>query len=878
MKKLLFTLFAIVATLQMRAQTVVDVIVNSPDHNTLETAVIAADLAGTLSGAGPFTVFAPTDAAFSALPDGVLDLLLADPSGQLTQVLLYHVVSGSALSSSLSDGQQITTLFGQNIAVTINGNGVFINNAQVTTADIVASNGVVHVIDAVLVPTVWNVIVNSPVHTTLETAVLAAALEGPLSTSGPFTVFAPTDAAFAALPAGTIQTLLADPTGELTNILLYHVAEGTALSSSLADGQSITMLNESEVTVTVNGNGVFINGVQVILADIPAINGVVHVLDAVLLPAAETTTVFDIISESANHNTLEAAINAAGLAGALQGAGPLTVFAPTDAAFGALPAGTVEALLADIPALTAILTYHVAGVNALSTDLSNGQVVATLNGGSVTVTINANGVFINNAKVTVADIVADNGVVHVIDAVLLPAAEGTTVYGIISASDAHNTLEAAINAAGLNTVLEGEGPFTVFAPTDAAFAALPAGTVEALLADIPTLTAILTYHVAGATAYSTTLVDGQTIETVNGEDVTVTINGNGVFINDAQVTVTDLVAENGIVHVINAVLLPPASQDVALVQIIHNAADAAAAVVDVYAGGELIGDDFAFRTATSFLPIPANTDVEIAVAPSNSTSAADAIFTTTINLPVGNYIAVANGIVSASGYSPAPAFTLHTFAGAKFQADMNGMPEVLVYHGATDAPAVDVLVTAPASLTLVDDIAYGEFDGYNAVALADYTVAIAPAAGTPILASYLAPLQTLNGNQAALTVLASGFLTPANNSNGPAFGLYYTTALGGALAPLPVVTSIAQAEAAVNTSVYPNPANGEAMLEFTLNQPTDVSYRVTDISGKTLIFRELGTLSGIQRETLNLNGLSAGIYLIELNTVNGKTVQRISVK
>lgn len=878
MKKLLFTLFAIVATLQMRAQTVVDVIVNSPDHNTLETAVIAADLAGTLSGAGPFTVFAPTDAAFNALPDGVLDALLADPSGQLTQVLLYHVVSGSALSTSLSDGQQITTLFGQNIAVTINGNGVFINNAQVTTADIVASNGVVHVIDAVLVPTVWNVIVNSPVHTTLETAVLAAALEGPLSTSGPFTVFAPTDAAFAALPAGTIQTLLADPTGELTNILLYHVTEGTALSSSLTDGQSITMLNESEVTVTVNGSGVFINGVQVILADIPAINGVVHVLDAVLLPAAASTTVFDIISESADHNTLEAAINAAGLAGALQGDGPLTVFAPTDAAFNALPPGTVAALLNDIPALTAILTYHVAGVNALSTDLSNGQVVATLNGGSVTVTINANGVFINNAKVTVADIVADNGVVHVIDAVLLPAAEGSTVYDIISASDVHNTLEAAINAAGLNTVLEGEGPFTVFAPTDAAFEALPAGTVEALLADIPTLTAILTYHVVGATAYSTTLVDGQTIATVNGEDVTVTINGNGVFINDAQVIVTDLVAENGIVHVIDAVLLPPTPQDVALVQIIHNAADAAAAVVDVYAGGELIGDDFAFRNATSFLPIPANTDVEIAVAPSTSSSAADAIFTTTINLPVGNYIAVANGIVSASGYSPAPAFTLHTFAGAKFQADMNGMPEVLVYHGATDAPAVDVLVTAPASLTLVDDIAYGEFDGYNAVALADYTVAIAPAAGTPILASYLAPLQTLNGNQAALTVLASGFLTPANNSNGPAFGLYYTTALGGALAPLPVVTSIAQAEAAVNTSVYPNPANGEAMLEFTLNQPTDVSYRVTDISGKTLIFRELGTLTGIQRETLNLNGLSAGIYLIELNTVNGKTVQRISVK
>jgi hypothetical protein len=114
--------------------------------------VIAAGLADDLSGDGPFTVFAPTDAAFAALPAGVLDGLLADPTGALAQVLLYHVVSGEALSSSLTNGQTITTLQGQDVTVSITGGNVFINNAQVIMADLIADNGVVHVIDAVLTP------------------------------------------------------------------------------------------------------------------------------------------------------------------------------------------------------------------------------------------------------------------------------------------------------------------------------------------------------------------------------------------------------------------------------------------------------------------------------------------------------------------------------------------------------------------------------------------------------------------------------------------------------------------------------------------------------------------------------------------------------
>ena len=149
---LLFMSFVFFLNNAKAQTTVVDIIVNSPDHTILETAVIAAGLADDLSGPGPFTVFAPTDAAFNALPAGTLDALLQDPTGALAQILLYHVASGKVMSADLSDGQMITSLQGKTVKVSITAEGVFINNAKVTVADLVADNGVVHVIDAVLLP------------------------------------------------------------------------------------------------------------------------------------------------------------------------------------------------------------------------------------------------------------------------------------------------------------------------------------------------------------------------------------------------------------------------------------------------------------------------------------------------------------------------------------------------------------------------------------------------------------------------------------------------------------------------------------------------------------------------------------------------------
>ena len=532
--------------------TVVDIVVNSPDHNILEAAVIAAELADDLSGDGPFTLFAPTDDAFAALGTVVDDLLL-DPTGALADILLYHVVSGTALSTDLTEGP-ITTLNGDDINVSFNGGNVFINDAQVTVADIETDNGVVHVIDAVMIPpvvTVVDVVVNSPDHNILEAAVIAAELADDLSGAGPFTVFAPTDDAFAAL--GTVvDDLLLDPTGALADILLYHVVSGTALSTDLTEGP-ITTLNGDEINVSFDGGNVFINDAQVTVADITTDNGVVHVIDAVMIPPV--VTVVDVVVNSPDHNILEAAVIAAELADDLSGAGPFTVFAPTDDAFAALGTIVDDLLLDPTGALADILLYHVVSGTALSTDLTEGP-ITTLNGDEINVSFDGGNVFINDAQVTVADITTDNGVVHVIDAVLLPPV--VTVVDIIVNSDDHNTLEAAVIAAELADDLSGEGPFTVFAPTDAAFAALGTVVDDLLLDPTGALADILLYHVVSGTVLSTDLTEGA-VTTLNGDDINVSFDGANVIINDAMVTVADIVTDNGVVHVIDGVLLPPTS-------------------------------------------------------------------------------------------------------------------------------------------------------------------------------------------------------------------------------------------------------------------------------------------------------------------------------
>ncbi|MDA0597199.1 MAG: fasciclin domain-containing protein [Chloroflexi bacterium] len=437
-------------------KTIVDIAVEDGRFETLVAALQAADLVSTLSGEGPFTVFAPTDDAFAALPDGVVAGLLEDiPS--LTEVLTYHVVSGTVLAETVVGLTSAATLQGEEVTIEVIDGSVKIDGATVVITDIIGSNGVIHVIDSVILPTEIAASLSSPEATktivdiavedgrfeTLVAALQAADLVSTLSGEGPFTVFAPTDDAFAALPDGVVAGLLED-IPSLTEVLTYHVVSGTVLAETLVGLTSAATLQGEEVTIEVIdpnrppltiGN-VMIDGATVLITDIIGSNGVIHVIDAVILPSAiaaslatpedamdsmvVSKTIVDIAVEDGRFGTLVTALQAAGLVETLSGDGPFTVFAPTDDAFAALPDGVVAGLLEDIPALTDVLTYHVISGSVLAEQVVGLTSATTLQGEDVTIAVNDGSVMIDGAKVIITDIIGSNGVIHVIDAVILP--------------------------------------------------------------------------------------------------------------------------------------------------------------------------------------------------------------------------------------------------------------------------------------------------------------------------------------------------------------------------------------------------------------------------------------------------------------------------
>ena len=423
--------------------SIVDVARDAGSFSTLLTALEAAGLDSTLADEdSDFTVFAPTDDAFEALPEGTLDTLLAD-TDLLTDVLLYHVITDSVVGSDTALSLAGTTQLMANeakLAITVRGDALYLNESVVIDTDIEASNGVIHVIDAVLTPTtigepegsIVDLALASPDLTTLVTALQAADLVDALADENAvFTVFAPTNAAFAALGDDAIAALLAD-TEELTNVLLYHVVGEAAVDSIDATalyGQMVTMLNEADVTIDVRDGELYINDSKVIIKDIPATNGIIHVIDMVLIPESETAaeptgTIVDIALADPQFSTLVTALEAADLVSTLADeTAVFTVFAPTDDAFALLGTDTINSLLADVPTLTNILTYHVIGDQAVdsATAISlDGSDVEMLNGDTVSVSVQDGTLYLNDSAVIVPDVVATNGVIHVIDAVLAP--------------------------------------------------------------------------------------------------------------------------------------------------------------------------------------------------------------------------------------------------------------------------------------------------------------------------------------------------------------------------------------------------------------------------------------------------------------------------
>ena len=434
--------------LQPVTVTVTDfVLANLSDYSLLLEALQKADgdLVTTLSGPGPFTVFAPNNAAFTAFlnANGFANLD-AVPSDVLAQILLNHVVSGAVQSSQLSTGfiktSATSTAANQLMSMFVDtSSGVTLNGvSNVTGADNIVDNGVVHLVDAVIgLPSIATLAAANSDFSSLVAALDAASLVPTVDMGGPFTVLAPNDAAFTAFLDGA--SLGDIPVDALTQVLLNHVLDGSILSTDLTSAGAgynntlATGAGDNPMSIYFDtSSGVSFNGVSnVAAADVIAENGVIHAVDAVIdLPTVVTFALAD-----PTFSTLVAALTDSRLTtdfvsilSTADGTdpAPFTVFAPTNDAFAALLTELNATGLGDIdePTLNATLTYHVVGgANVVASDLMDDLTVTTL-GGDITANVTG-GATLTDANDRVSNIVATdlqaaNGVIHAIDKVILP--------------------------------------------------------------------------------------------------------------------------------------------------------------------------------------------------------------------------------------------------------------------------------------------------------------------------------------------------------------------------------------------------------------------------------------------------------------------------
>jgi len=567
--------------------------------STMVGALDAAGMAGVMRDAPALTLLLPSNEALAPYAEELAELQRPENRAALEDFLKAHLVDGTLLAEQLKQAAgaaderkqalsaagaagvtiSVTNLLGETLEITLDDGVLSVNGAVVGRLDIRASNGVLHLLNAPLFrPSVFSVVKRDRNLTILEAAVREAGLDDALRGRGPFTLFAPTDAAFgralAELNLTAAQLLANKPL--LTEVLKYHVLASRTLAREIDDGASAITLQgqglvfdvtdrpgrgRDEIAIT-DARG---RASKVTRADLRARNGVVHVVDRVLLPTDRDLV--QLASSLPQFSILGEAVVAAGLADTLAAPGPFTVFAPTNDAFVALLGElglSKEALLANKPLLTQVLTYHVLPGRLFADGLKDRLARASVEGQPLVFRVGAGGASITDARGRSAGIVgtnvqASNGIVHVIDKVILPTPNN--LVQLAQSLPQFSILVEAVVAADLAGALSGPGKLTVFAPTNDAFAALLGElglTKEALLANKPLLTQVLTYHVVSGQVLSSDIRFGQPVPTLQGQTFTI---GRDLKITDARgrqagIAATDVAASNGVVHVIDRVILP----------------------------------------------------------------------------------------------------------------------------------------------------------------------------------------------------------------------------------------------------------------------------------------------------------------------------------
>jgi len=327
----------------------------------------------------------------------------------------------------------------------------------------------------------------------------------------------------------------------------------------------------------------------------------------------------------------------------------------------------------------------------------------------------------------------------------------------------------------------------------------------------------------------------------------------------------------------NLIALP--EYTTARVQVIHNSPDAAAASVDIWLNNERILDDFMFRQASPFVSVPAGQAIDITIAAPSSTDTTNPVAKFNYTLTEGEtYVIVANGLVVSTGYNDFKPFNLEVYALGREASSQTGNTDVLAFHGSPDAPVVDVVETGVGAGTIIDNFAYNEFRGYLELPTDNYILEVRDSTGMNTVVAYQAPLAGLGLNNQALVLVASGFLNPAVNNNGPAFGLFAALSSGGNLIPLPITVGMNKYDKILDTKIYPNPAINDVNVQFEISDQSEVRIRMYDLMGKEVASDFTGMLpAGIHQTTLGLQGLRNGTYFVVIEDNQTRTTSKLQI-
>ncbi|XP_063303502.1 transforming growth factor-beta-induced protein ig-h3 [Pelobates fuscus] len=507
-----------------------------------------ANLRPEIEGPGSFTIFAPSNEAWAALPAEILDALVSNVNIELLNALRYHMVDRRLLTDELRHGITLPSMY-QNLDIHVHHypNGIVtVNCARLIRADHHATNGVVHVIDKVITAVTNNIaqVVDTEDNLeTLRTAIAASGLDTLLETEDKeYTLLAPTNEAFEKIPQETLTRILGDPEA-LKDLLHHHILNNAQCSEAIIAGSSIETLEGSSLEVGCLGDELTLNGKSIISKkDVLATNGVVHFIDELLIPdAAKTLTE---LGKDSDVSTSIDLFTLAGLGSHLAVNERVTVIAPHNNAFkDGIPIVEKD--------LTNLLRNHIIKDQLSSKYLYHGQVLDTVGGKKLRVFVYRNALCIENSCIDAHDKKGRYGTLFVVDKLLTPPTGN--VMDVLKADNRFSKLVAAIQTAGLTETLNREGSFTVFAPTDEAFSALP----RSVQSNAKELSNLLKYHIADEIVVSGAVSQLVRLKSLQGEKLEATSKNSTLQVNKSPVSQADIMATNGVIHAMNTVLQVP---------------------------------------------------------------------------------------------------------------------------------------------------------------------------------------------------------------------------------------------------------------------------------------------------------------------------------